>query len=175
MTKQEAAIRAAFTTEQWAKVARPAPTGNWVSGVPGRRFEIFFDPETPVLGTIAKIDGEDVPNFVLPAWYVPGSVGPWDAAGVLTGPQSVTPNGYYLADDEGGVGDVWSHPPGRAALMAVLADENSALAQAVSQIEAARKGVDWAEYHEKRFHPPAPPPENEHELPAAPADPAAES
>lgn len=33
-------------------------------------------------------------NFVLPAWFVPGSPGPWDFRGLLRGPLTLNPGGY---------------------------------------------------------------------------------
>lgn len=47
------------------------------------------------------IDGVRVSNFVLPAYYQPGSAGPWDHRGLLTGSCPVLrPGGYamYLKD-----------------------------------------------------------------------------
>jgi hypothetical protein len=41
-------------------------------------------------------------NYVLPAWYVPGSEGPWDRCGVLTGPLQDGPWGYHQVQ-RGGV------------------------------------------------------------------------
>jgi hypothetical protein len=34
-------------------------------------------------------------DYVLPAWYVPGSKGPWDRAGALNGPLEDGPSGYH--------------------------------------------------------------------------------
>lgn len=50
----------------------------------------------PVDGTFYLVEVEPgvlvmVSNFVLPAWYVPGSAGPWDYLGLTTGPLQPLP------------------------------------------------------------------------------------
>lgn len=166
-----AALEAAFSAEAWKKLDREAPEGDWINGVPGRRFRIWRSPMMPVLGTTFDLDVGGalvpVPNFVLPSWYVPGSIGPWDMGGKLQGPQSVTPNGYYVADDEGRVHEVWSHPSGRAAFAAAAADKDHMTAIAVSMIEADQRGVPWKDHHEERFAPPPAPPEPTPESPVS--------
>ncbi len=41
-----------------------------------------------------EIDGVVLENFVLPSWFIPGSDGPWDYLGVLSGPLTRTAAGY---------------------------------------------------------------------------------
>jgi hypothetical protein len=40
--------------------------------------------------------GTKVSNFVTPAYFIPGSAGPWDFLGKLTAPNSLTAGGYQL-------------------------------------------------------------------------------
>jgi hypothetical protein len=44
-------------------------------------------------------NGIKVSNFVTPAYFVPGSAGPWDFRGVLDGPNTLAAGGYQLAWD----------------------------------------------------------------------------
>jgi hypothetical protein len=45
-----------------------------------------FEVCDPVLRVVLNAGGVPVDDFVTPAWFTPGSRGPWDVAGSLTGP-----------------------------------------------------------------------------------------
>jgi hypothetical protein len=53
----------------------------------------------------SEIDGVKVSNLVLPAYFEPGSPGPWDLQKLLTGPLTLRPGGYMsyleLANNQG--------------------------------------------------------------------------
>lgn len=51
----------------------------------------------PVEQQTYLIGSVEVSNFVLPAWYVEGSAGPWDYLGRLTGPLQLASGGYLSA------------------------------------------------------------------------------
>ena len=48
----------------------------------------------PVQGLTYEVQGHQMPNFVLPDFYVPDSKGPWDFMGKLTEPFSISSSGY---------------------------------------------------------------------------------
>lgn len=54
-----------------------------------------------VQGTPYRIDGVLVANYVYPAWYVDGSVGPWDERAALKGAHTRTPDGYEILERAG--------------------------------------------------------------------------
>jgi hypothetical protein len=47
------------------------------------------------------VNGVLLENFVYPAWFRPGSLGPWDHRRVLTGPLQLSPGGYIQLADLG--------------------------------------------------------------------------
>jgi hypothetical protein len=51
-------------------------------------------------------------DYVLPAWYVQGSPGPWDKLSRLSGPLTQTAGGYTIEDAGGSIG---TNPPEAAA------------------------------------------------------------
>jgi hypothetical protein len=54
-------------------------------------------------------NGVRVSNFVLPAYYEPGSAGPWDFRGLLTGPcPALRPGGYSMWLKDGGWHDTYA-------------------------------------------------------------------
>lgn len=91
---------------------------SWSSVLSHEVLELIVDPEAvrcfrvgqqiydleicdPVEGAPYLLDGVEVENFVLPSWFLPGSAGPWDHAGVLTGPLQLAAGGYASTADAG--------------------------------------------------------------------------
>lgn len=69
-----------------------------------------------------------VSNFVLPAYFVPGSAGPWDFLGRLSGPApAMTPGGYLIVRDPGSgeLSNVFSNHVAASRLAAKAADPHS--------------------------------------------------
>ena len=72
-------------------------------------------PITVTIGAVTRV--VMVSNFVLPAWFDPGSVGPFDFLGKLTAPLTMTPGGYFQFDDaQGNAQQVFADEAGQAAL-----------------------------------------------------------
>jgi hypothetical protein len=135
------------------------PCDIWIPVSPGRR--IAAEASDPVEDTWYEILVDDVEgqaprmirvsNFILPAWFVPGSMGPWDYLGALTGPLQLAPGGYYIEDRNGTVVDVWETEAARAALVAKLARPFCRAARRASKAVARYAGIDWRDVHRALF------------------------
>lgn len=136
------------------------PCDLWIpSGIVGLRIaaessDAVEDTSYPIV--VDDVEGQAprairVSNFVLPAWFVLGSAGPWDYMGVLDGPQKLTPGGYVIQDDNGNVTDVFGSERARASLETKRATPFSRAARRTSKLEAAKLDVDWVGHHRSKY------------------------
>lgn len=140
------------------------PCDLWIpSGIDGVRLaaeagDPVEDTSYPI--TVTGVQGQPprdilVSNFILPAWFVRGSAGPWDYLGVLAGPQEITPGGYVIQDDHGAVADIFGGARGRAALDRKRETPFSRAARRTTKLQAALEGRDWRELHAEKYGPKA--------------------
>jgi hypothetical protein len=136
------------------------PCDVWIpSGVDGVRLAAesadgVEDTSYPIV--VDDVEGQAprsirVSNFVLPAWFVLGSPGPWDYLGVLSGPQTLTEGGYVIKDDNGSVTNVFGGERARASFAAKTASPFTRAARRTSKVEAAVLGVDWVAHHRAKY------------------------
>lgn len=108
--------------------------------------------------TVDDVEGQPpriimVSNFVLPAWFVRGSQGPWDYMGVLTGPQQITPGGYVIQDDNGNVSNIFGGEMGRMNVEAKLETPFSRAARRTTKAQAKLLGIDWVDHLRAKYTP----------------------
>lgn len=138
------------------------PCDLWIpSGIAGVRYaaEAADAVEDTAYGIMVDdVQGEPpraimVSNFVLPAWFVLGSQGPWDYMGTLTGPQQITPGGYVIKDDHGDVTNVFGsrRELGEARLKAKLASPFTRAARRTAKLEAFKLDVDWRDHLRSKY------------------------
>lgn len=84
------------------ELALDAPANRWADN--GHGSDVAFELCDAVEGDIYEIDGVQVSNFVLPAWFDPqaSSGARFDRLGLLKAPFTMTPQGYMILRTEPG-------------------------------------------------------------------------
>ena len=143
------------TCDQYAPA--PLPSGQLVADEPGDPVEADAYPiEVTIEGETRTIL---VSNFVLPSYFIPGSQGPWDYMGRLTGPApAMTSGGYLILMDpaSGQLSNLYADRAGARRFAARRIDPHSRTARRIKKAHRAMLA---------RMAPPAPP------APATPAQP----
>ena len=97
-------------SHEFVELTEDAPANRWVDGPGGMSYALELGD--PVEGDTYVVDGEQVSNFVYPAWFDPKakSTEKFDYLGKLKAPFTMTPGGYMIVRTEpGSISQVFAH------------------------------------------------------------------